>query len=472
MPTVQRNDRDNTSAIITVTLTREDLKPKIDAELKRFRQRAAIKGFRQGQAPAEHIKRMFGASIFSETLQGMLSDELLNYLRDSELDVLGQPLPSENQKRYSFKIDQMEDEYVVEYEVGFVPPFTIRGLDKGQTFERLTISNLDELAEKDLEYARRRMGKRSNPESDIQEKDILKIAARELEEDQPKPDGWETTITVLVESVSDEGLKNTLLGLKKGDPVRFNARLLEWGNDEAKFRKYILNLPEDDARSVGDWFEGAIEEVLRVEIAELDEEFYSNYFGGGVDSREEALEQLKKNISGYYDVRSNALLMREFQARLMELNQMDLPDQFLKRWLGYNNAGMPPDQIEAEYPAFAENLRWSLLRDRLKAQFALEVTDAELRAEYARKVRNYFQAELPDHLIESSVERLMQDQKDVENTRKDLESSKTFQAIRAEVTVVDKAIPSEEFHKILDALTKKAEAEQESDAALRESVEE
>jgi hypothetical protein len=40
------------------------------------------------------------------------------------------------------------------------------------------------------------------------------------------------------------------------------------------------------------------------------------------------------------------------------------------------------------------------------------------------------------------------------------------------VSVTDKAVPSEEFHKILDAVTKKAEAEQSEDAALRVSVEE
>ncbi len=463
MPTVQQKDLDSTSAIITVTLSKDDLKPKIDAELKRFRNRAAIKGFRQGQAPMEYIKRMYGTSVFSETLNEMLSNELYNYLRDSKLDVLGQPLPTENQQRYSFKIDQMEDEYAVAYEIGFVPPFEIQGLSKDQHFERLTVSNLDALAEQDLDYARRRMGKRSNPENDIQEKDLLKIASRELDGEQLKADGWETTITILVESIPDEALKNQLLSLKHGDTLRFNARLLEMGSDDEKFRKFILNLPEDDDRPVGDWFEGTIEEVSRLEIADMDEEFFNNYFGGGVSTPEEAMEQLKKGILGYYDVRSNALLMRDFQTRLMELNPIDLPETFLKRWLGYNNQELTPDKIDAEYPAFAESLRWSLLRDKLKAKYQAEVTDEALKAEYARKVRNYFQAELPDNIIQSSVERLMQDEKDVENTRRDLEGDLIFQGIRAEVSVTDKAIPSEEFHQILEAITQKAEA---SEAAI------
>ncbi len=472
MPYVQRTDLDNTSALITVGLTRDDLKPKIDAELKRFRNRSAIKGFRQGQAPMEYIKRMYGTAIFSEILNDMLTKELTAYLKESNLDVLGQPLPAENQNRYSFKIDNIEEEYAIGYEVGFVPPFEVQGLDGSQTFERLTVSDLEELAEKDLEYARKRMGKRSNPEDNIEENDILKIAAAELDGDTVKPDGWTTTMTIHVTNVTDETLKNEFLSKKKGDTARYNIRLLENHKDDAMYRKYLLNLPEDDDRAVGDWFEGTIEEVSRVGIADLDEEFFTNYFGGSVTNREEAIEALKNGVLGFYNVRSNALLMRDFQSRLMELNHFDLPNTFLKRWLGANNEELTAEQIDIEFPAFAENLRWSILRDRLKEQFAVGVSNEELRAAYAIKVRNYFQAELPDHIIDSSVDRLMQDEKDVENTRRDLETDKLFEAIRAQVAITDKAVPSEEFHQIMDAITKKAEQEQTADAALRETVEE
>ncbi|MBL7774626.1 MAG: hypothetical protein JNK89_01415 [Saprospiraceae bacterium] len=471
MPNVQRKDIDSTSALITVTLTKADLKPKIDSELKRIRNRATIKGFRHGQAPMEYIKRMFGTSVFGDSLNEMLSEHLYNYLRDSKLDVLGQPLPTENQQRYSFKIDQMEDEYAIEYEVGFVPLFDIQGLSKDQSYERLTVSNLNELAENDLEYARKRMGKRSNPETDIQEKDMLRIAARELDGAEIKAGGWETTITILVETISDAALKNDFLAAKKGDTLRFNARLLDMGDDEERFRKYILNLPENDDRTVGDSFEGLIEEVSRVEIADLDEEFFTNYFGGGVNNTEEALDQIKQGIVRFYDIRANALLMRAFQTRLLELNRFELPNAFLKRWLGLNNEELSPEKIEAEYPAFAENLRWSILRDRLKEQFGIEVTDEEVREEYVKKVRNYFQAQLPDHIIDSSVARLMENKKDVEETVRDLETDKLFQAIRNEVTITEKAIPSEEFHQILDAVTKKAESEQQEGIALGEAAE-
>ena len=278
MPTVVRQDLDNTSAILKVTITREDLKPKLDAELKKFRQRVPLKGFRPGQAPVEHVKKIYGASIFADALNDMVSEELYGYLRESNLDILGQPLPVDSQEKFSFKISNPDPEYVISYEIGFVPDYDLKGLDKSFVFERLEVSNLDELAQEDLDYARRRMGKTSEVDDTIQENDMIKIAARELDGDSVKEGGLETTMNFLVKSIANEDVKTQLLGMKAGDTLRFNARSLEGYEKEDMYRKYILNLDPSDKREVGDMFEGTIESVSRLQEAEMDEEFFKNYF--------------------------------------------------------------------------------------------------------------------------------------------------------------------------------------------------
>jgi trigger factor len=471
MPTVVRQDLDNSSAILTVTVTREELKPKLDSELKKFRQRVPIKGFRAGQVPMDYVKKLYGASIFGDTLNDLLTEELYGYLRDSKLDVLGQPIPTEDQEKFSFKISDPDPEYAVKYEVGFVPKIDLKGLDKKEVFERLTISNTDELALEDLEYSRRRAGTHAPVEDTIQENDMVKVAARELDGDAVKADGFSTTINLHVKSLADDTVRQQLLTMKKGDTLRFNARTLENHEKDEAYRKYILQLEADDTREVGDMFEGVIEEVSRLTAAEMTPEFLSNYFGNAdITTEAQAIEEIKKGILGFYDIRSNALLMRSFQERLMEKNQVELPEKFLKRWLKATNQGkLSEASIEREYPAFAENLRWTIIRDDIKAKFNVEVTDEDVVAAFKAKVRSYFgmSAGLPDSLIDSSVERLMQNQEDVDNTRRDLETDKVFEAIRSQVTVEDKAILSDEFHKVVEAVTAKAQAEQEADAEIR-----
>jgi len=145
----------------------------------------------------------------------------------------------------------------------------------------------------------------------------------------------------------------------------------------------------------------------------------------------------------------------------MAQNQVELPETFLKRWLRVSNEDkLSDEQIEREFPAFADNLRWTLIKDKIKEASDIEVTDEEVYDAYAQRVRNYFQMEIPDNIIHSSVERLMQNKDDVEKTRRDLETDKIFEVIRDQVTLTEKAVSSEEFHKILEEATKKAEAEQ------------
>ncbi|HNL37758.1 MAG: trigger factor [Saprospiraceae bacterium] len=466
MPSTQRKDLDATSALITVTVQRDELKPKVDAELKRFRQRAAIKGFRQGQAPMDYIKRMYGNALFADTLNDMMAQELYEYLRQSGLDVLGQPMPTENPQNFSHHINNPDTEYSVEYEVGFVQPFEVKGLDKNQVYERYAIADLDQLADSDLDNARQRVGKRTHPENDIQENDIVNIAAQEEGGD------YATSITLFVKDLTDEAFKAELLTKKKGDTVRFNARELENRHEEKMYRKYILNLEESDDRKVGDWFGGVIEEVSRVGKAELDEEFFSSYFGGAVSNETEARDQIKKGIAQFYEVRANALVMRDMQARLLELNPVELPERFLRRWLlATNRDTLTPDSIEREFPAFAENLRWSLIRDNLKVRFGIEIGEEEIRAEYGRRIRGYFQFDLPENILADYTNRMMKNEKDVEKVKSDLEYDKLFDAMREAVTLSDKPIPSAEFQQIFDAVNKKAEDEQSEDAELREIVE-
>lgn len=473
---VVRKDIDNCSAIISVTVTREELKPKLDAELKKVRQRMPVKGFRPGQVPMDYLKKMYGSSIFTETLNELFSEGVIGYLRESQLNILGQPLPADDQQmKFAINISNPDPEYTIDYEIGFVPKVDIQGIDKSHSYERLAVNNLDELAEEDLQYARKRMGKRSTPTDGIEENDILRIASQELESETGaiKADGWQTTMSFLVKNIHDEAFKAKVLTLKTGDTLRFNARSVENHEKEEMHRKYILSLPDDDQREVGDWFEGTIEEVSRVADADLDQEFFDAYFGPGVKDKAEAIEKLKVGILQFYSVRADALLFRSLQERLLELNRIELPDKFLKRWLGVTNQGkLGVDQIEREYPAFADNLRWSIIRDDLMAEYGVEVTDADLKAEYGRRVRNYFQSDLPEHILESSIERLMKDEKDVENTRRELESDKLLDAVRGQITLVDKSVSSEEFHKIVEEATAKAKAEQEQDVALRTTLDE
>ena len=466
MPNVVKTDIDNTSSKLEVTITKDEISPRVDSELKKFKNRVEIKGFRKGHTPLAVIKKMYGSSVLYDVFQDMMSQEVYDFLKDSKLNILGQPLPVEDQKQYDFNANSLEDEYTVTYEIGYTAEFDLKLPSESDSFERYAISDLDKLIDKDLEHAQTRMGEQVPVEDKIQDKDLVKIDATEVGGE------YSNQFSFLINDMADEKLKKELQKKKKGDSVKFNARNLESGKDETHYRKHILNLADDDPREVGDEFEGTITEVIRVSPAEINEEFFKNYFGEGVTTIEEAREKLGEGISQFYGTRADALLMRDFQQFIMETNPVELPEKFLKRWLFVSNEGkVPQEEIDNQFDAFAENLRWTVLRENMTREFGIEVSQEEIRQEYERRVKSYFQnAAIPDELIASSVERLMTDEKDLNNTRETLETDKIFEALRELVSIKDKPIESDKLHQILDEMTQKAQAEQAEDAELRESV--
>ncbi len=208
---VVRTDIDNATAILTVTLTRDQVKQKVDAELKRYRQKAPIKGFRPGQIPMDRLKSMYGDAILSDVVQDLFGETLYSYLRESKMQVLGQPIPVENQEKISLSIKQLQEEYSVKYEVGFVPEFELQGLGKKETFGRYVISDLETVAKEDLEDMRKRSSQRTEVDDVIEDNDFVRTTAVELADGKIKEGGLETEISFLVSAIADEDLKAQIM---------------------------------------------------------------------------------------------------------------------------------------------------------------------------------------------------------------------------------------------------------------------
>jgi len=453
MPQASRQDLDNTSAVISVTVSKEELQSAVERELKKFKNRATIKGFRQGQAPMPFIKRMYGKNILNDVMNDLFSTELTEYLRNSGLDILGQPLPAADQTLHTLKLDDLEPSYTVRYDIGFVPPFDIQGLDKNEIYEVLTVSDLDELAEKDLDYLRTRASKQEETDDQVVGGDLVRVQARELDGDSVKTDGLEVSILFNVDNVTNEALKSHVLTLRKGDTLRFNARDLEkFGyEDEGRYRKYILSMPDDDDRVVADFFEGEIVSVMRLVQPEMDEAFFKSQFGEDASDRDTALLKIKETISSFYEPRAFALLARDMQKRLLEQNEIALPEAFLQRWLTeINHDKLSAEQVESELPAFVQGLRWNMLRDKLKAEFEIEAATHEILEVYANRIRGYFQGQANEEMIANLAVRFMEEDEKKDEVIQEVEADKLYAAMRNMVTLVDKPVPSEVFHKLIE----------------------
>lgn len=448
---VVRTDKNNHQAELAVNIAKSDYAGKLADELKKYQQKAQMKGFRKGKVPMSVVRKMYGKAMLADVINGLIQEKLGGYLEAEKLDILGQPLPSKDQKVYDFSLDNSED-FVFLFDVGLTPQFELRGVDESTIFDKPKVVVTDEMLDKEIEALRKRFGTEVHPENDWQDDDRLLVNAKEMEGDSLKKKGFETSFQILISNIADEALREQVKSLKKGDTFRFDIYTLEPDKSEEYVKKYLLNLEKDEMdKEVGHVFEGTISEVNRIAPAEFDEAFFTQAFGEGeVASEEEARAKMKENIESYYDRQAEAFLFRDFQEKLLELNSVALPDEFLKRWLIASNDNLEENQLAQEYPDFARNLVWTLVERQIKDKYELKVEIDEVKEIFRNQIRQYFgNYPVGDDVLEGSVDRMMSNQEQFNRAYEEAMSDKIFEAIRDHVTLKDDPISLEKFQEMV-----------------------
>jgi trigger factor len=176
---------------------------------------------------------------------------------------------------------------------------------------------------------------------------------------------------------------------------------------------------------------------------------------------------IRNFLARQYDGECEALLFLDFQKRLMEANPLPLPDAFLRRWILESNENANEQLVEEEYPKFAKNLQWSIIRGKLQHQFGLSVSEEEVVAAFKDKARSYLGGggyQLGDEFMDKMAAYLMREQKEVDKMYEDLLADKLHVAIKQKVQI--KRIP------ISEAAFKDKMAELRGDADLEGDDEE
>lgn len=442
MPTLVRENIDNVNAIISVTIEKSDYEKDFNAKLKDLQKRG-IKGFRKGKVPRNVLLKFYGKSLLQQLINDLLQKEITDYLVKKKPNFLGNLLPVEDKMR-EYNPQKLQD-YNFKYEMGLYPDFEVEGITKENVFERYDITIPDELAQNQWTTIKGQSGQNVDIEDSIEENDIVTFKAVELEGDEAKEEGVEAEFKMLVKIIADEAVKEELLTKKAGDSIRFNVFDLEekkQENHENFVRKHLLGLADDDEREVGENFEAEITKVSRYEAPEINQEFFDKFFGeGAVKSEEEAINFIQETIKGSYAGQVDGILLNDIRAHLLEENAMDLPVSFMRKWLERQNAPFNGADRALEY-----DMRWTLIKSDLTQRFGIkEPTEAEVRSFTAQLFANQYGIQDPNF-----VEQQLQNASLKSNMANEITNLKVLNAVKSQITVIDKPISVEEFQAILN----------------------
>ena len=461
---IEKQSVDNLNATITININKEDYQDKFKSELKKVAGKASMKGFRKGKTPQSVVKKMYGKSVLAEVVNETLQKALTSYLDEENLDILGQPIPSDDQDGdMVFDVNNLED-YTFKFDIGLTPEIDIQGVSESDTYEIYKIDVDDKIIDEEMENARKRLGEQEHPDGEVVANDILKVQAEELDGVAPKADGWASEFSVLVDSLTEEYNKE-VLKLSKGDSFTFDIYKLEKEKGDDYVKKYLLNVPKveegEEEPVIGNMFTGKIVDIARLKIAEMNQDFFDKYFGKDeVKTEEEARAKIEEYIGNHYHNQALQVMYRNIMDKLVADTKVELPSDFLKKWLKMTNEKLTDEEIEKDFDGFLDNMKWTLIKGRLAKQFEIEVKPEDIREAMANKVRNYFgQYGMDESYVNEILGKMLQNQEEVNKTYEELQAGKLFTKIGETVKHKEKKIALEDFNEKVKAINEKQQAQ-------------
>lgn len=462
---IEKHSVDNLNATITINISKDDYKGKFKSELSKYAAKAQIKGFRKGKIPASVIKKMYGKGVLADVVNETLQKALSDYLKTEELDILGQPIPSDDQQGdLSFDVNNLED-YEFKFDIGLSPKVDVLGVSESDTYDINKIKIDDKLIDEELTNAQKRLGEQEHPDGAVLAGDIIKIQADELDGKKPKENGWATEFSVLVDSLTDKYNK-AVLKLSKDDSFSFDVNKLEKDKGEDYVKKYLLNIPKteegEEEPVIGNMFTGKIIDIARLKHAELGQEFYDKYFGEGeVKTEEEARTKVAGLIGDHYQNQALQLMYRNIMDKLVADTKVELPAEFLKKWLKMTNEKMTDQEIDKDFDGFLDNMKWTLIKGELAKKFEIEVTPDDIRQAMTDKVRNYFGQYgqgMDDSMLADIMPKMFENQEEVNKTYEELQAGRVFKKIGETVKQNEVEISLDDFNDKVKAINEKQQA--------------
>ena len=450
----------NTEASIKILLKEEDYQPRIEQKVKEYRKQVNLKGFRPGKVPAGLIKKMYGKAIKVEEINELLAKRLPEYIQENDLKIVGEPLPNRDAVEGIDWDNQSDFEF--SYDVGYVNDFTYDISDQVKV-TKYTIPVTDEKIDEAIENLKKRFGTTEDVEGASERHDLLtgmlsqvkspeeNTAEDQETEDQEAEAVLENGTTVDLPSLSDEQAK-PFVGAQVGDEIFFELRDVF---PEDKDIATQLEIEESEAKDLEGEFSFRVESVSREQPAEMNQEFFDKVFGPEEAKDETSFrEKVREAIVDNYQQESEALLARDIRNYYVEHTNIEIPHDFLKRWiLATNKEEITEEQLDSEFDEYIKEMKWSLISNKIAEDREIKVEHDEVKQKAREAVFAQFGGMMNSELMnDERFDPIVDNYLQAENGNNYMRifnqarAEKVLDQIKQAVTIEEKEVTTDEFN--------------------------
>jgi trigger factor len=446
------NKIDNLNATLVVTIEKADYAPSVEKELKKQQKQAVIKGFRPGTAPIGMIKSMYGKSVLAEEINRLASNGLYDYLKEQNIDIIAQPLPSETIES-DIDIEKGET-FVFAFDLGLAPIFDFNISNK-DTLDKYVITVDESEVDKEIENLGKRYGKLETVEVS-EEKDVIYATATELNESNTSFEGGvnDKEISFTADLITDEALKKELTGVQAGTVLNLNIYSLF--NENHTVIASTLGIAKEAVADLNPTFKISITEIKRQIPAEINQELFDQVMGEGVVTDIDTFRsKIKENLESYYKNESDQQIEHMISHLLEEKHEVPLPDAFLKRWLlNTKEEQYSADNIDERYENESKVLKEILIREKAAAQYELKVEQQDIEDAslgYTLSLFRNYGMQNPDfEFVKKFSDDSLKKRDYIEQMNDIAIRRKVYNQVKEIISYNEKPVSIEEFYKLIE----------------------
>lgn len=436
---------DNVNGVITLSIEEKDYQEKVKKELKQIGMKHPLPGFRPGHVPASLLQKKYGKDVLVEVVNREIYDNLVNYIQENKLNILGEPIIS-NAEEVNF--DTMKD-FSFKFEVGFAPEVSLK-LDNTVTVPYYNIEVDQNMVDQQNEMLCKRFGKQVKGEQ-VDATALVKGSMVELDENGAvKENGLNVESTIVApQYFKSEDEKAKFADKKLGDEIVFNP----WATCEGNLGELssMMNVDREQADIKSD-FKLTVNEILVNQPAELNQELFDAVFGkDSCKNEEEYFAKLKEMIAGQLVNDSNFRFTVDAEKVLREqVGTLELPTEFLKKWLVRQDNKYTAENIDEEFTKMVPQLEWQLIKEQAAKQLDVKVNDEDLLADAKRiayqQFAQYGMTNIPEDMIEKYAKDILENKEYRSQIVQQSVDNKLYAEIKNAVKLDEKTVNVEEFN--------------------------
>lgn len=443
----------NVTAELTITIVKADYEERVNAALKDFRKKASMPGFRPGQAPMGMLKKRFGTEITAEQVNKLLGEQLYGYIRDNNINILGEPLPNE-EKQQDIDFNTM-DSFSFVFDVAMAPEFDAKLTAKDKVdYYNITVD--DAMVDQQIQMYTSRAGEYKKVD-EYQPKDMVKGLLSELDaEGNPLEGGVQVEGAVMLpDYMKNEDEKAKFAGAKTSDVITFSPFAAYEGN-EAELSSLLKIQKEEVASKTGN-FTFQISEITRYEAAALTQALFDQVMGEGVCKNEEEFRaKVQEQLSAQFEADSEFRFMVDLRQYLTgRIGEVEFPDALLKRVMRLNNPDKDEKYVEDNYEGSIKELTWHLIKEQLADQFEVKINQDDVleTAKQVTKIQfaQYGMTNVPEEVLTNYANEMLKNKQQAEGLVTRAVENKIAAAAKGLVKLNEKKVTLDEFNKLFAA---------------------